>query len=86
MTSVYNLLVNYKNCQRLESRVYNNSAWVYFANVEKGNQDKSEIKCYNCNNYGQYANECTEEDRCKKGNTEEGVDGLQVKDSYEDID
>jgi hypothetical protein len=59
---------------------------VSFSNVERVNQDKSDIKCYNCNKLGNYANECTEEDRRKKGNTEEGVAGFNLKDDYEDIE
>jgi hypothetical protein len=85
-TSAYNLLVNYKSFQRPASGVYTNSDAVSFTNIERGNQDKSDIKCYNCNKLGHYANECTEEDRRKKGNTEEGVVGPHLEDDYEDID
>jgi hypothetical protein len=47
------------------------------------------VKCYNCNTLGHYANECTEEDRSKKGNIEEGFIRLHLEDNeddYEDID
>jgi hypothetical protein len=88
VTSAYNLLVNYKNYQRPASQVYTDSEAVSFANVERTNQDKSDVKCYNCNTLDHYTNECTEEDRRKKGNAEEIFVGLHledIEDDHEDI-
>ena len=36
-----------------------------------GGQDKSQIKCFNCNIYGHYANECKKPSRREKGNRSE---------------
>jgi hypothetical protein len=85
VTSTYNLKVNYKNFQRTASRLSTDSEGVSCANIEKGNQDKSVIKCYNCNYYGQYANECTTEDNMKKGKAKEGFIRIHAKYTYNDI-
>jgi hypothetical protein len=71
VTSAYNLLFNYKNYQRPASRVYTDSEAVSFAKVEQPDHANYDVKYYNCNKLGHYANECTEEDRRKKGNIEE---------------
>jgi hypothetical protein len=43
VTSAYNLIVNYNNCQRPIAQVFNGSKAVYFTNTEKNHVDRKTV-------------------------------------------
>jgi hypothetical protein len=66
ITEAYNLIINYRQA-RTAARVYHDAEGVAFTNVEEENnereerpppKDRSNIRCFNCQNKSHFANKC----------------------------
>jgi hypothetical protein len=71
-------MVNYKNYHKPASRIYNDSDGVAFANVQKEKKivDRKKVRCYNCQEMGNYSNECTNDK--KERNEEDGTINVTI--------